>query len=46
MGNDPEKLRILKNADPTNYAGMKELMKSFPGIKADLNDQIEIVFSR
>jgi len=46
MGNDPEKLRLLKNTDPTNYAGMKELMKSFPGIKADLNDQIEIVFSR
>jgi hypothetical protein len=46
MGNDPEKLRLLKNTDPTNIAAAKELMKSFPGIKADLNEQIEIVFVR
>jgi hypothetical protein len=46
MGADPEKLRLLKKTDPTNFADAKELMKSFPGIKADLNDRIEVVFGR
>lgn len=46
MGNDPEKLRRLKELDPTDFAGAKEMVKAFPGIKAELNDRIEIVFSR
>lgn len=46
FGNDPEKLRLLKTADPADYAGARELMKAFPGIKADLNERIEVVFTR
>jgi hypothetical protein len=46
MGADPEKLSLLKKMDPSNFAEAKELMKAFPGIKADLNDRMEIVFAR
>lgn len=46
MGADPEKIALLKKIDPANFAEAKELLKSLPGIKADLNDRLEIVFAR
>jgi hypothetical protein len=46
MGADPEKLSLLKKMDPSNFAEAKELLKAFPGIKADLNESLEIVFVR
>jgi len=46
MGADPARLELLKKAEPADFAAAKELLKGLPGFKADMNDRLEVVFSR
>jgi hypothetical protein len=46
MTMDAEKLELLKKAEPASPEEAKEILKALPGIKLELSDPLEIVFTR
>jgi hypothetical protein len=46
LGGDPEKLRSLQRAESVSFVEARELLKDFPGLKVDMNDRLEILFTR
>jgi hypothetical protein len=43
---DAKKLELLKKAEPASPEEAKEILKALPGFKMELNDPLEVVFSR
>jgi hypothetical protein len=46
IGADAGKLMQLKQIDPASLEDAKKILKDFPGFKVDLNERLEIVFTR
>jgi hypothetical protein len=46
MGANMESLQSLKRAETLSFAEAKDVLKGIPGFKMDMNDRLEILFSR
>jgi hypothetical protein len=46
MGADAGTLMRLKQVDPVTMEDARKMLKDFPGFKVDLNDRLEVIFTR